>query len=237
MDASSRTLRVASACFLVMLSLPAAVHAHPHVFIDVVETIRLDGRGIAGVGQEWRLQGAFGLDIEYAYDLNRDGAFDAAEQASVYDSTFLPLWMENSFFRLNFGDVEYTAVSVEDFSADIVNGEVRFSFYIPCGIYKSAEPVEIETITYDSSIYISFDLYDCRIEGGDGTAYSLEFVPEPGVISHGRDRCGTRVRFGVGAADSAAAPTDGNGLAGNLVPMVGDGPAAPVNPFTGYGSP
>jgi len=227
---------MASTCFAALFLLPTALHAHPHVFIDVVETIRLDERGIAGVGQEWRLQGAFGLDTQYAYDLDRDGAFDEAEQASIYDSTFLPLWTDNRFFRLNFRGVEYTAASIEDFRAEIVNEEVRFTFYIPCGIRRSAGPVEIETITYDSSVYISFDLYDCRIEGGDGTAYSLEFVPEPSVISHGRDRCGTRVRFGVEPAGPSAAPAD-DGPGDNLVPMVGGGPAAPFNPFTGYGAP
>lgn len=128
----------------------------------------MDEHGVVGVSQEWRLQGAFSLNIEYGYDLNRDRQFDEVEQASIYDSTFLPLWLASSFFHLHLLGVEYKAVSVQDFSAKLANGEVLFNFYIPCGILQSDKPIEIEIITFDSSMYISFDLYDCNISGDDG---------------------------------------------------------------------
>lgn len=238
MNASPHMTLLIVATIIIALLLPTTLHAHPHVFIDIVETIHLDDHGIAGVSQEWRLQGAFSLDTQHSYDLNRDGEFSEAEQASIYDTTFLPLWLEVSFFRLHLMGVEYTAVSVQDFSAQLSSGEVRFNFYIPCGIQGSEQPIEIDMITYDSSIYISFDLYDCRVSGGDGTQYSLEFVPDPSILSHGRDGCGTRVRFSIEPQNPAQASKSGAAIvADNLVPMVGNGPAAPVNPFTGYGLP
>jgi len=225
-----------SICISAIFFVPQEAHAHPHVFIDVVQTVHLDERGIAGVSQEWRLQGSFSLDIEANYDTNHDGAFDEAEQASIYDTKFLPLWLYNNLFRLKLAGVEYTALAVKDFSATMDRGEVRFFFYIPCGIDLSGTSAAVDLIAYDSSIYVSFDLNNCLVEGRDGWGCSLEFISDPGIISHGPDRCGTWVRLGLehtGPVESGTAMMAGAGFSGNLVPMTGSGPAAPVNPFTG----
>lgn len=226
-----RSLVAAAAAFFIW---PALGWSHPHQWVDVVETVVLDDDGLAGVRQEWRLLRAYNIDIMRSYDWDHDGAFDEAEQEALYDSALMPFVLFNSFFRLSWNGGEYMTNAVSDFSARIVDDEVVFEFFVPIGLELGDEPAVVELLVYDSSIYTSYDLFNCFVEGPDGVSCSMEFVPVPDTISHGLDGLATRLaltiaRTGTGSRAAAAAPA----LAPNIVPRDGNELAAPSNPFFG----
>ena len=205
--------------------------AHPHVFIDVVMTVHLDEEGIAGIYQECSLFGMVPLELVKYYDVDRDGSFDTGEQACLYDTYFLPLWLINPFFILRVGGTEYSTFEIRDFRAEATNDGVKLAFSIPCAVRLPAGQTTVDIIDYDSTIYISFDMYNCIVDRDSAVFSDLSFVPDPDKISHGPDRCGTWASLTL---DRTEGPETVQ-LA-NLTPILAAAaPQASVNPF--YGQP
>lgn len=215
---------------VLIVALLQSTYAHPHQWVDAILYPVLENGQLEGVRVEWQLRYGYAVDIACRYDQDNDGVFNVEELASLYDTAFMPLVVDHFYLHIKVGGQSYAPTAVQDFSADMPAGDVRFYFYVPCHI--PAEPgTPISISAFDPTYYTSFDLLDCRVQGRTGMKYSLVFEPDERLPSHGPFGCGAWAVLDFGPGDPSTTVVPG---AGTLVPEDADSVySGPVNPFTG----
>lgn len=220
--------------FLVFNNIQAI--AHPHQWVNTVFNVQIEEDVVEGVQVDWHLLLKYSLDMQNRYDKNCDGVFSPEEQIELYESAFLPIALPTFYFHLRVGDIQYASTVVEKFTAEIVNEEVLFSFYIPCKI-QIVPGIPIAISAFDAGYYTSFDVHDCKVSGKSGLKYTLDFIPDATILSHGSGGqavWGTLLFSGVPEQGRNSNSASIIPLASTLIEEDADTPVTVFqNPFTG----
>src|SRR5262245_9759792 len=84
-------LMVIAASLLAFGGWSRPVVAHPHVWIDAVATFLFAERKLVGLRHRWEFDEFFGSFVIEEHDIDRDGAFDAAETEALRAAAFANL--------------------------------------------------------------------------------------------------------------------------------------------------
>jgi ABC-type uncharacterized transport system substrate-binding protein len=140
---------------LAALSLaPSAPRAHPHVWITSVTTFLFEERRLVGLRHRWEFDELFGSFVIQEHDADGDGAFDAAETASVQDKAFASLRDYGYFTHLRMDGEPVPLADVEEFEATIEEGLLSYEFTL-----SLPEPVDpavtaLAVGVYDEEYYV-----------------------------------------------------------------------------------
>ncbi len=151
-----------------LLIAPAAVSAHPHMFLTSSEEFVWEKARLSGCWIEWSFDQFFSADIIQAYDRDGNGKFDAAEIKEVYNGAFINLKNYYYFTFVRQGQTRTNPQSVSKFTAGIRGQKMWYRFFIDL---SKAEPGEICLSVYDYTFF-------CDIRYPDASPVKLTYDPE-----------------------------------------------------------
>jgi len=171
------------ALFLVLS--PAAVLAHPHVFVAGKAVFVFDSKGLSGIRLKWFFDEMFGTQILEDYDTDRDGRFNPRELATLKNEAFSNLKNYNYFTHIKIDGQAFPVRAVKDFSAGVEGGELYYAFFVPCSVSAGTKPRTVVLMVFDPEYYVDFYLageVTVGVENAD--AYNTDFTVEqnPGAM-------------------------------------------------------
>jgi len=144
------------------------VHAHPHVWIDVVATFVFERGKLAGVRLDWTFDEFLSDTLLRTYDTDKDGRFDEKETQQIQEQGFSSLKDLNYFTHLSLGGNKVSIREVTDFSVILRNGRVVYRFTVPLHPAVDAARTPVALSVYDETYYVhvAFDQTDPVRFGG-----------------------------------------------------------------------
>ncbi len=157
---STRPLKsiVFALALLGVLLMPRTGGAHPHVWVTtMVSFVFQDGKLVA-LRQAWAFDDFFSASLIADFDKNKDGAFDAAEQAEIAAKAFASLREFDYFTRVRQGFETLPIKNAENFSATLNKGLVFYGFTLPLGAPLDPGQGPITAGIYDESFFVDVEL-------------------------------------------------------------------------------
>jgi ABC-type uncharacterized transport system, periplasmic component len=125
------------AAAVIFAGIPAAVHAHPHVFIkNSVQFVWDDAGSLKGAYLTWDFDRFFSSDIIKWLDADHDGTFSDAESEQVYNHAFINLRHYYYYTFIRQGKKRSNPSGVTRFKATQKDGIMTYRFYIDLSKYS-----------------------------------------------------------------------------------------------------
>ncbi len=132
---------------------PSAASAHPHAFLEAYATMVFDDAGFAGVKHRWIVDSMTSQVILDVAEENGDGKLSEAEQAAIREISFESLRGFHYFTAVMINGEPWEVKWAKDFKAKLEDGELTYTFFVPCHLPAKAEPTEVKVAIYDESFY------------------------------------------------------------------------------------
>lgn len=140
---------------MLLAVMVTAVFGHPHVAITATIELVYAGRECSGFWQEWIFDAVFSAMVRNDFDANRDGRFDAAEQAAIHDGAFINLRKYGFFTLIRRGNLRTSPDAVQDFSAAIRNDRVVYRFFVP--LKDQGYSADFSLAIFDTTFYCNIE--------------------------------------------------------------------------------
>lgn len=141
----------------IILTLPAGLHSHPHLFIKPAIEVVKTGQNSAAIKMTWEWDKWWSREVIRECDKNRNGYFDTSEIKLVYDEFFSGIKSFGFFTQIYLNGKRVRFNSVNNFSAYINSDDiVTYSFIIPLNI-DITETATLRICFNDETIYAAFD--------------------------------------------------------------------------------
>ncbi len=134
----------------ILFCIPAAVFAHPHVFIKSRMKFVWQQDKLQGVYLKWDFDRYFSADIQQWLDKNGDGKFSNAESEQVYKNAFINLKNYYFYTFIRQGTKRTNPSKVSNFQATLKDGVVTYQFYVDLSQYTGRD---IYIAVYDYTYY------------------------------------------------------------------------------------
>lgn len=138
---------------LLLIIVTVIANSHPHVFIDTKVQIAFKDSGLIGFKVEWLFDDMFSSTIIMDYDRNGNGVFEHGEIDAVQKEAFSNLRNFNYFILLVSNKEEVDIDAVKDFQAEIIQGKVQYSFFVPFKIDAGPRSREIKIGVFDDTYF------------------------------------------------------------------------------------
>jgi ABC-type uncharacterized transport system substrate-binding protein len=176
-------LIIAFSGILLSILLIRPVGSHPHVFIETGLVVQLSDEGITGFWQHWAFDEYFSAWVIDDFDTDKDGKFSDEELKHVYEGTFTYIKQHGYFTRVLKSDKEIPVTKIENFSVQIKDNRVIYSFFVPLEIKISQSAQDIIIAVYDESFYchIFFPPDEVGFDGNPSSwkiEYTTQELPE-----------------------------------------------------------
>ena len=146
--------RVALCLLLVLLPLIAA-SAHPHLWIDGTVGLTTEGSTLTGLEVEWLFDEFNSADMIFSFDEDLNGTFSDSEVEFLRLNAFDHL-RQADYFTLMFQGIGRVEVGdATEFSAEIRDGRLVYSFTIPLDI-QLLDANNLTVALFDPSYFIDF---------------------------------------------------------------------------------
>ncbi len=152
---------------LALLSLGAALYAHPHMYLSSSQEFVWKGATLDGCWIEWTFDRFFSADIIQGFDSDGNGTFSAAENKAVYDGAFINLKNYYFFTFIRQGKNRSNPAGVSRFAARQNDGILSYRFYVDL---SETAPGEIALAVYDYTFF-------CDIAYPETGAVKLSYDP------------------------------------------------------------
>ncbi len=139
---------------LIAFLIPYSLLSHPHVFIDYTVNFVFDQNGLAGIETEWIFDEMYSSILIQDYDVDKDGRFSKNEIITTKQDAFSNLENYNYFVYLTNNSQCFEVKSVENFSVNVYDNKVIYSFFIPWVVPASLSYKKIEICMYDETYYV-----------------------------------------------------------------------------------
>jgi ABC-type uncharacterized transport system substrate-binding protein len=154
----------------------AMLWAHPHVFMDTVVDVVGSGRRLEGVRIQWTFDKIFTATVLLDFDRNKDGALSPAEVTGVEQGAFSNLRNYHYFTFIITKDDRHEPVDVEQFNATVVDGRLRYTFFVPFRKQLASGWNELRVAVYDNTYFCAIDYNDAapvrmEVPGGWNTSH------------------------------------------------------------------
>ncbi len=171
---------------LLFFALPVAVAAHPHVFVENEICFVFDEKGLAGIELQWFFDEMFSAGIIMDYDSNGDGAFSAAEQAVIRCEAFDNLKNYDYFSQVSIDGKPFKVQFVRDFKAAIREGQLVYTFLIPCHVSALTSAKEVRIAVFDPEYYTQIDSGAVRLKAAAKYLTTTKMIRNPDLAYYNR---------------------------------------------------
>ncbi len=146
---------------VLLLLIQSVIVAHPHMFVDVVVKYNTDITGIKNLEMVWVIDKMNSTQIIEAYDENNNCRFEKSELVNML-SAFKPNLLK--MIKLSYDNTNTPITDVSNFSAVATpQKDLLLSFTIPYECTAEEETKELQTVVYDSEMYIAFTYQKERV--------------------------------------------------------------------------
>ena len=139
---------------LIAFLIPCSLLSHPHVFIDYTVNFVFDQNELTGVETQWIFDEMYSSILIQDYDANKDGKFSDREIITIKQDAFSNLENYNYFIYLSINSENFKVKSIENFSVDVYDNKVIYSFFIPWVVPATLSYKKIEICMYDETYYV-----------------------------------------------------------------------------------
>lgn len=128
-----------------------ATFAHPHVAFEARLEIEITGGRCVGFWEEWTFDSFFSAMVIGEFDANRDGRFDATENAKLEKGYFANLRKYGYFTFIRTGESRWSPDRVEGFLGRIEGDRLVYRFRVPL---EAKDPgKEFALAVFDATFY------------------------------------------------------------------------------------
>jgi ABC-type uncharacterized transport system substrate-binding protein len=161
--------------FPVLLGLPVSGLTHPHLFVDYELFFVFNDKGLTGIKERWTFDEMFSTMVREEYDRDRNKIFDSTEILEIERTAFSNLENFDYFTFIRIGREELTVKGVGEFTADIHEERVRYTFFVPCPVPATEHFKSLQVSIFDKSYYTALQMADDKlILQGAEPYYSVE---------------------------------------------------------------
>ncbi len=139
---------------MIALLIPCSLLSHPHVFIDYTVNFVFDQNGLAGIEAKWIFDEMYSSMLIQDYDEDKDGRFSNSEIITTKQDAFSNLENYNYFIYLSINSKNFKVKSIKNFSVDVYDNKVIYSFFIPWVVPATLSYKKIEICMYDETYYV-----------------------------------------------------------------------------------
>ncbi len=159
----------------VLLGLPVRGLTHPHLFVDYELFFVFNDKGLDGIRERWTFDEMFSTMVREEYDRDRNQLFDSQENLEIEENAFLNLENFDYFTFIRIDGREFAVKMTRDFEADIHEGRVRYTFFVPCPVAATEHFKNLQVSIFDKSYYTALQMEDDKLvlEGAE-PFYSVE---------------------------------------------------------------
>ncbi|MDJ0947587.1 MAG: DUF1007 family protein [Alphaproteobacteria bacterium] len=177
MSLTLRRLLTPFAAALLVAFATGQPSAHPHIWINDVTTFLFQDGRLTGVRHRWAFDEFTGSVIIQDFDVDKNGAFDAAETARLQSEAFSNLHEFSYLTHIRLDGAKFTPERVDDFAARIDDGTLVYEFTLPLNDPVDPKTTSVSLGVYDETfyIYVGYDENDpVRFAGIDSGVCSYE---------------------------------------------------------------
>jgi len=138
----------------ISLIAPCFLFAHPHVFIDYTVNFVFEQNELVGIKTQWIFDEMYSSMLIQDYDVDKDGRFSNREIITTKQDAFSNLENYNYFVYITINNKCFEVKSVENFSVDVYDNKVIYSFFISCVVPATLSYKKIEICMYDETYYV-----------------------------------------------------------------------------------
>lgn len=139
---------------LLLLTIPIA--AHPHVIMKAEVELVVEDNQFSGAYIDWEFEASYSAGLVMDFDLDRDNLFSGNEIRDIYNGAFSNLIHYHYFTVFFYGDEEFPAQEVTDFTAYLKERLVHYRFFVP--FERSLESGKtIDLSVFDETYYCAID--------------------------------------------------------------------------------
>jgi ABC-type uncharacterized transport system substrate-binding protein len=152
---------------LLLVLFPAALAAHPHLWIDGTVALSLDGDGIRAITISWLFDEFNSADMIFSFDENLDGELSQSEVDAIRVNAFEHL-VQSDYFTIAFSGAQRLSLpAAENFTARIEDGLLVYEFELPLRVgWNQVDDTVIAL--FDSSYFIDFVTEPVQSEYSEG---------------------------------------------------------------------
>lgn len=141
--------------FLCFFFVAASTDAHPHIFFKNKVHIIFDSEGVKGFKAFWYADDFSTAGLIDGYDENENDKLDDFELKMFEDDSVDNLKKFDYFTYIKVNGKNFEVKSIKEFKAELIDGRILYSFFIPKKITAKSQTTEISISQYDST-YFSF---------------------------------------------------------------------------------
>ncbi len=134
----------------ILLLLPGAASAHPHMFLTNKVEFIWEGTQLKGCWLEWTFDQFFSADIIRGYDTDRNGIFNETESKAVFNNAFIYLKNYYYFTFIRQGKNRTNPAGVSKFTVFQKDNKMTYRFFIDLSKTSAGE---IYLAVYDYTFY------------------------------------------------------------------------------------
>ncbi len=160
----------------------AALHSHPHMFIDSRVSLHFDSTGMTGFTVEWLFDPFFTSQILLDYDSNRSGQFERNEVEAIERGAFSNLVNYHYFTSAGINGNKKDIITVDNFDAFIREERLGYRFHVPFSAAASpagSEPEEIRISIFDDTFFCDIaavEAHPVRVEAPSSLSVEWEIL-------------------------------------------------------------
>lgn len=158
-----------------VFAAPAAVHAHPHVWVAVEATVAYDGGNIKGLSQRWEFDDMYTAMAIQGLDTNGDGTYTREELQDLAKVNIDGIEQFEYFTFAKLAGTQLKFVRPTEFWLEYQNEKLTLTFLLPLEAPVAAKAPGFEFSIYDPTWFIAFDLpKDTSVKLGAGAPAGCE---------------------------------------------------------------
>ncbi|MDX5361720.1 MAG: DUF1007 family protein [Alphaproteobacteria bacterium] len=161
------------------VSLPAA--AHPHVWVDVRNTLLFDADGrVTGVRAEWLFDALFSAFALSEVDTDKDGTASAEELVPLAAGYLDSLREYDYFMEVTSGGAIIDIADATEGLAENRDGRLMLAFTAPLAAPVDGALGDLEVRSYDPTYYVALDMAESEAAAlGENAADACRVAVEP----------------------------------------------------------
>ena len=113
---------------IIILLLISDIFGHPHTFIEIYPTIKIEKNKIVDFHFKWIIDDMTSSMLIMEFDQNNDGKIDDKENKYVYDNYFISLKDYNFYTNIKINNISQFFPNIKNFKTTIENNKICYSF-------------------------------------------------------------------------------------------------------------
>ena len=179
-------LRRSIPLFLFLLMLPAALGAHPHVFVDSRVSAEFHDGELTHVKAHWTFDRFFTHQVKRDFQLDDSGSYSDAQVEEVRRGAFDNLKNYDYFIFVEVDGEEVESNNPRNFNVTLDgDGQLVYTFEIPVGVDVRNGGVTVEVAMYDEEYFVDMVFADDYLTVDGSASVDLDYTIEDSVYDTG----------------------------------------------------